>query len=634
MTGRHALSTHHTHRLSVRVSERALHVGRVGGLAAALGVGAVLYIGLGAGVASAEESSSTSRTDTASVQSSRSTSGAMKKRPAPKVAGSVSHAVSQFKSSASSDTTTAVGNEPVRKGVSSSRERHQSAGEDGAVALPDASVKQVKGGVRALGALPRDNRRDKTETTPAGASGASQASVELSVPVVNGSVETLTEPSVVQHALAPVKKSLESLAAEFPNAKEIESELLSFASPNLEQALRPSTPDSAPNPIDATGLAALMSLARHEANGNAEILTPLAAISTASRFSEIPSTPGEISELSSARVAVGDTEFTGRPSLITQVFTAVLRATKPLLSAAGISLSGSSASVPFFTDGVPPFFLLAGVTATSEDYAFDDGTTWKVWTLTPSDPAKRTEKVVIAVHGGSFVSQASIFHWWTYTDMVRDTGATVVVPLYPLANAEGTGGTAATVVPHTAELISDISTLHGGQNVSVLGDSAGGSIALAAMQLAVSQCKADPSCDPATDLPGRMVLFSPSLDSGLSNPNIGLIDDPLLDADDLRANGALWAAGLPGGTLNPYASPIYGSLEGLPPTTVYAGSIDLRAADVLLLQQKAAGTPGANFSFELRNGQIHDWLIFAFLPDAQAIRPSVYNALGLTNEAT
>jgi acetyl esterase/lipase len=47
--------------------------------------------------------------------------------------------------------------------------------------------------------------------------------------------------------------------------------------------------------------------------------------------------------------------------------------------------------------------------------------------------------------------------------MARDTGATVVVPIYPLAPQ----GPAATVVPQTADLISYEIDQHGAENVSV-----------------------------------------------------------------------------------------------------------------------------------------------------------------------
>ena len=324
--------------------------------------------------------------------------------------------------------------------------------------------------------------------------------------------------------------------------------------------------------------------------------------------------------------AVSGATFTGDPSLVSRGFVAGLRLINPVLRLAGIELNGLSATIPFITDGIPPFFLTCGSDVKSEEYAG-----WKVWTLTPAEPSGQ---VVVAIHGGSFISQASILHWWTYAAMARDTGTTVIVPLYPLATGDGTGASAATVVPTMADFIAAqvADPEHGGaQHVSVVGDSAGGAIALAATQELVRRCNTDPDCDPAKSLPGRVVLIAPVLDASLTNPNVALVDDPLLDPDASRRNGRRWAGNL--GIKDPVVSPLYGSLEGLPPTTVYAGSLDLRAPDVLVLQQLAAATPGADFTFELRNGQIHDWIIFAFLPDARAERPGLYGHLGLTGDA-
>jgi triacylglycerol lipase len=318
--------------------------------------------------------------------------------------------------------------------------------------------------------------------------------------------------------------------------------------------------------------------------------------------------------------------FTGEPSLVARAFVAGLRSIQPVLSFAGITLNGSRTTIPFITDGTPPSFVTYGLDVKSSEYAG-----WTVWTLTP---ARRSGKIVVAIHGGSFISQASILHWWTYAGIARDTGATVIVPLYPLANEEGTGGTAATVVPVVADFIAGLvgDSQHGGaERVSVLGDSAGGAIALAAIQELARRRAADPDGDHAEQVPGRVVLIAPVLDAGLSNPNAELVDDLLLSPAASRSNGRLWAGMLD--IEDPVVSPVFGSLEGLSHIAVYAGSLDLRAPDVLVAQRMAAATPGADFTFELRKGQVHDWIIFAFLPDARAERPGLYRHLGLRTTA-
>ena len=79
---------------------------------------------------------------------------------------------------------------------------------------------------------------------------------------------------------------------------------------------------------------------------------------------------------------------------------------------------------------------------------------------------------------------------------------------------------------------------------------------------------------------------------------------------------------------DPLASPLYGSLAGLPPTTVLLrGSLVLLTPDSLRLRERTLAEGLTNFTFNFRNGLIHDWPIFAFLPDAVASPPAIYSAL-------
>ena len=73
-------------------------------------------------------------------------------------------------------------------------------------------------------------------------------------------------------------------------------------------------------------------------------------------------------------------------------------------------------------------------------------------------------------------------------------------------------------------------------------------------------------------------------------------------------------------------SPLYGSLNGLPPTYVYSGSLDSLGPDVVLLDQEAA-TQGAPFSFVLRTGDIHDWILLS--PDGFGYLPQIEQELGI-----
>jgi acetyl esterase/lipase len=126
-----------------------------------------------------------------------------------------------------------------------------------------------------------------------------------------------------------------------------------------------------------------------------------------------------------------------------------------------------------------------------------------------------------------------------------------------------------------------------------------------------------------------MVLISPLLDVTMSNPDIAWIDDPVLRTASLRGAGQEWAGEL--SLIDPLVSPIYGPLEGLPPTAVYCGNLDLLSADALRLQERALSTPASEFTFILRRGAIHGWAMGGALksPESAAVQRDIYKQLGL-----
>jgi triacylglycerol lipase len=311
--------------------------------------------------------------------------------------------------------------------------------------------------------------------------------------------------------------------------------------------------------------------------------------------------------------------FTGTPSLATRFENAALLPVKPVLGLSGLEtqtavpgsplLSLFASDVPpisLFIGNSPPKFLtlLLGETVQHTTY---DGMT--VVQITPAHPSGH---YVVAIHGGAFIFPPSIFHWLDYTVMAYQTGATIEVPIYPLLQQ---GGTAGTVVPEMAGLISMEIAQHGAPNVSVYGDSAGGTLALAAVEYMVNQ--GDP-------VPASMVLLSPWLNLALTNPNIAFVHDPLLPVGPGQQIGKEWAGNLPEN--NYEVSPLFGSLKGLPPTYVYSGSLDSLAPDVLVLQQEAV-TQAAPISFVLRTGEIHDWVLLT--PDGFRYLPQIYQELGV-----
>ncbi len=312
--------------------------------------------------------------------------------------------------------------------------------------------------------------------------------------------------------------------------------------------------------------------------------------------------------------------FAGTPSLATRIETAAFYPLKELLTVTGVydqwgnpnslllSVFASNApGLSLILGNSPPKFLslLLGETVQQTTY---DGMT--VVQITPAHP---DGNYVVAIHGGAFILPPTAFHWIDYSMMAYQTGATIEAPIYPLMQQ---GGTAGVVVPKIAGLISTEIAAHGAPHVSVLGDSAGGTLALASAEYLVANNQ---------PVPASMVLLSPWLDLTNTNPNIAYVHDPYLPPLGSGAQniGKVWAGNL--AENNYEVSPLYGSLKGLPPTYVYSGSLDEVSPDALVLQQQAVAQ-GATMNFAMVNGELHDWIFLT--PDGFHYWPQIDQELG------
>jgi acetyl esterase/lipase len=306
--------------------------------------------------------------------------------------------------------------------------------------------------------------------------------------------------------------------------------------------------------------------------------------------------------------------YTAGPTIVDQLTVAGLRVLRAVSNAIGVDLFAEFNKLLIANS--PPFFLTFGLDARKTEVQLDDGTTWTAWEFQPPHP---TDKTVIAIHGSGFIYHPNLMQWYDYASMARDTGATVLVPLYPLATTEA--GSAPKIVPELADLISQQIAVHGAENVSVYGDSAGSIIAIAAVEQLVLA---------GSVVPSRMVLLSLTPDGSQSNPDIKNTNDPVIDVNNLGDYADThWLDGIsPGDPL--YNALNFDTLVGLPPTTIYVGSTEFVLPDTLLLYQKAVDE-GAPISVVVGQDQIHDWALGGLPINSQAprVRHDVYEQLGL-----
>jgi acetyl esterase/lipase len=186
---------------------------------------------------------------------------------------------------------------------------------------------------------------------------------------------------------------------------------------------------------------------------------------------------------------------------------------------------------------------------------------WPVYYTAPS--AKPDfDKYVVFLHGGGYVNEIVKAHWRFIGYLTRNARVRCVVPIYPLAP----GATAKDVVPVMGELLRNLLEDVGPARVTMIGNSAGAGLSLAAAQWLR---------DSGYRQPDRLVLISPGLDASMSRPEemATAARDPVQDIPGIIEAARLYAGDLD--VTHPYVSPLNGDCRGLAPMIVFSGTLDL-----------------------------------------------------------
>ena len=238
-----------------------------------------------------------------------------------------------------------------------------------------------------------------------------------------------------------------------------------------------------------------------------------------------------------------------------------------------------------------------------------------IWRLEPLAPTAGAPLVVF-LHGGGYVVGMGQPHWWLLKDLIRRSGASVWVADYPLAPEH----TAADTVAWTTDVYASAAAAGeaAGRGVVLMGDSAGGGLALA---VAVA------ARDRGLPMPAALILLSPWLDVGMTAPDAEELDrrDRILARRGLLAAGKAYAG--EAGVANPLASPLFADLAGLPPVTIFASTTEGLVADARRLAARAAQIPGWRVDVRETPDMLHDWALFGFLPETRAVREQIATIL-------
>ena len=218
----------------------------------------------------------------------------------------------------------------------------------------------------------------------------------------------------------------------------------------------------------------------------------------------------------------------------------------------------------------------------------------KVFIITPKNEQK-SEKVILYLHGGSYVAETSSNHWRFLEKLVKDTNATIILPDYPLTPKYTYKDVFTMITPLYKEIIEEVST----DNLILMGDSAGGGMSLALLERLSEE---------NVEMPYKTILISPWLDVRLENPEIDNVQkyDKDLNKESLKIAGIAYAG--KDGIDSYLVNPIDGDLSKLKNITIFTGTYDILNPDVHVLDEKAKKV---NVSLEIKEyeGTGHIWFI-------------------------
>jgi acetyl esterase/lipase len=215
------------------------------------------------------------------------------------------------------------------------------------------------------------------------------------------------------------------------------------------------------------------------------------------------------------------------------------------------------------------------------------------------------DTVLFYIHGGAYVHGFGNIHFRFFKSLIKKTKCTIVTPDYPLvpkANAEE-------IYTFLKESYFHMKDTHRQKNVILMGDSAGGGLALGlAQQLYKEGYKHE----------FNLILVSPWLDVSMKDELIDQIEteDPILNKAVLRSIGKMFCFNKD--VTDPLISPLYGSLEGIDSIAIWTGTRDILYADAVRLE-KSAIKQEKKIKMYIYKDMLHTWIFFGVPESKQAV---------------
>ena len=218
----------------------------------------------------------------------------------------------------------------------------------------------------------------------------------------------------------------------------------------------------------------------------------------------------------------------------------------------------------------------------------------KVFAIEPAEKNKDS-KYILYFHGGAYMGGLENYHWNFIEKLSKETGYGIIIPDYPLAPKYTYKDVFEMIEPLYTDIIKEIQP----QNLIMMGDSAGGGLALALEEKLGEE---------NIEVPEKLILISPWLDTRMTNPKIDEIqpNDKDLNKEKLKIVGIAYAGEK---DCNSYlVNPIEGPKTKLKNVTIYTGTYDILNSDTKEFAEQAK-TENVNITVKEYEKASHIWIL-------------------------
>lgn len=212
-----------------------------------------------------------------------------------------------------------------------------------------------------------------------------------------------------------------------------------------------------------------------------------------------------------------------------------------------------------------------------------------------NDHQDPNQRVIMYLHGGSYIHQPSNLHYKAVEDVAKQTDAKAVFPVYPKAPKY----TYKDAFPKIEEVYRQIlNNVASPELITISGDSAGGGMTLA---LAIRLKELD------LPQPKDIMLLSPWLNIATQHPEIENIyeKDPVLSVSLTREIAERWADGIQN-YHDPLVSPMYADVRGLGYISIFIGTYDILQPSVQLFHEMLLNL-GIEHNYIEKKKMVHDY---------------------------